>query len=106
MTCRYCAEYIRRADKRVENFREACRILKLNPDSKEDEETIVRAFASIGQFGSIRLARRYPWVTDEAEFHLVTIAGLHFYWMLLDTWEEIRSAESRKKGHEKGSSAF
>ena len=60
MSCRYCAEYIRRADQRVKNFREACRILKLNPDKKEDEEAIVKALGGIGQFGSIRLARRFP----------------------------------------------
>lgn len=101
MSCRYCAEYIRRADQRVKNFREACRILKLNPDKKEDEEAIVKALGGIGQFGSIRLARRFPWVTDESEFHLVTIAGLHFYWMLLDAWEDIRLQEAKKASETK-----
>ena len=101
MSCRYCAEYIRRAKSQVKNFREACRILKLDPDKSEDEEAIVKAFAGIGQFGSIRLARRYPWVTDEAQFHLVTIAGLHFYWMLLDAWEDIRSEEAKKASAKK-----
>lgn len=97
MSCRYCTEYVKRAMAGVENFERACEILHLDPKEKKDEEAIAKAFAAIGQFGSIRLARKFPWVTDEKEFHLVTVAGLHFYWMLLDAWEEIRAKEKADK---------
>lgn len=101
MSCKYCAEYIRRALKTVENFERACVLLRLDPKKKQDEEAIVKALVGIGQFGAIRLARRYPWITDETEFHLVTIAGLHFYWLTLDAWEEFRAAEAAEREKKK-----
>ncbi len=86
--------YVSRALKGVENFERACELLHFDPKKKEDEEAIVKAFAAIGQFGTIRLARAFPWVTNEEDFHMVTLVGLHFYWMLLDAWEEIREKET------------
>ena len=47
----------------------------------------------IGQFGTIRLARRFPFVTNEEEFLMVAEVGLHFYWMTLDFWQEVRQKQ-------------
>ncbi len=90
MVCRYCPLYIERAYKEVENFENACKVLKLDPKKKSDWEEIVKGLVAIGQFGTIRLARRYPFVTNEEDFLMVADVGLHFYWMTLDFWEEER----------------
>ncbi len=103
MSCKYCAMYVSRALASVENFEKACELLHFDPKKKEDEEAIVKAFAAIGQFGTIRLARAFPWVTNEEEFHMVTLVGLHFYWMLLDAWEEIREKETSEQKRAKSS---
>jgi len=105
MNCRYCADYIKRAHAEVADFERACQILKLDPRREEDFEAIIKALSAIGQFGAIRLARRYPWVKDESDFHLVTIVGLHFYWMTLDFWEEIRAQQAKQRADGSLSSA-
>ena len=94
MACKYCSDYIARALREVEHFEDACRVLRLDPNNPRDHEDIVRGFAGIGQFGTIRLARRYPFVTNEEEFRMAADVGLHFYWMTLDYWEEIRAREA------------
>ena len=68
MACKYCADYIARGLKDVENFEKACEALRLDPHKQSDWEAIVRAMVMIGQFGTIRLARRFPFVTDEKTF--------------------------------------
>ena len=88
MKCKYCAEYIRRAEK-IENFDVACRALELDPKRESDWPAIVKALGSIGQFGTIRLARGYPnekykALADEKTFAVVAAVGLRFYWMMLD----------------------
>lgn len=92
MASKYAAQYIERAKKEIENFDQACRILQFDPDRQAEYDTIVRALFNIGQFGTIRLARRFPFVTDEAEFLLVADVGLRFYWMTLDFWQNERKA--------------
>ena len=87
--CKYCCRYMERARREVENFDEACRILHMNPKSELEWPNIVKAFTMIGQFGTIRLARAFPEVTDEAQFHLVAQTALHFYWMILEEWDAI-----------------
>lgn len=94
MACKYCAQYIARAEREVEHFEDACRALRLDPKNSRDHEAIVRGLTNIGQFGTIRLARRYPFVTNEEEFRMVADVGLHFYWMTLDFWDEIRAREA------------
>ena len=98
MACKYCAQYIARAEREVEHFEDACRALRLDPKNSRDHEAIVRGLTNIGQFGTIRLARRYPFVTNEEEFRMVADVGLHFYWMTLDFWDEIRAKEAAERG--------
>ena len=93
MSCKYCSQYIARALKEVPNFEASCVILHLDPRKPSDAEPILNALGQIGQFGSIRLARKFPFVTDEAQFQMVARTALEFYWMLLDFWEEQREAE-------------
>lgn len=93
MASKYASQYIARAKKEIKNFEAACRVLQFEPDRESEHEAIVKAFAGIGQFGTIRLARRFPFVTDEAQFLMVAEVGLHFYWMTLDFWQEKRRNE-------------
>ncbi len=88
MTTKFCAEYIRRARRKIEHFDEACAALKLDPNRESQWPAIVKALGMIGQFGTIRLARRFPFVTDEKTFLMVARAGLEFYWVMLDVWDE------------------
>ncbi len=88
MSCKYCEQYIRRALKEVEDFEKVCKILRLDPAKSSDWEAIVKGLSAIGQFGTIRLARQFDFVTNEEEFRLAALVGLHFYWMILDFWEE------------------
>lgn len=88
MACKYCAEYMRRAAK-IENFEAACAALRLDPKKESEWPVIVKSLGMIGQFGTIRLARRFPFVTDEDTFRMVAKVGLHFYWMMLDVWDEL-----------------
>lgn len=97
MACKYCAQYVARALKEVPNFEKACRALQLNPANPADAENILKSMGQIGQFGTIRLARKFPFVTDEAEFQMVARTALEFYWMLLDFWEEQRAAERKER---------
>lgn len=97
MSCKYCSQYIARALKDVENFEAACAILHLDPHKQGDAEAILNAFGQIGQFGTIRLARKFPFVTDEAQFQMVARTALEFYWMLLDFWEEQREIERSQR---------
>ena len=97
MACKYCSQYIARAFKEVERFEDACRALRLDPKKTSDYEAIVRGLTGIGQFGTIRLARRYPFVTNEEDFRMVAEVGLHFYWMTLDFWDEIREKEALER---------
>lgn len=93
MASKYAAQYIERARKEIRNFDEACRVLQFDPNRESDHENIVRALVGIGQFGTIRLARRFPFVTDEQEFLMVAKVGLHFYWMTLDFWQNVRKEQ-------------
>ena len=93
MASKYAAQYIERAKRHVKNFKKACRVLRFDPEKESDFDAIVTALAGIGQFGTIRLARRFPFVTDEEQFLMVADVGLHFYWMTLDFWQEIRQKE-------------
>lgn len=93
MASKYAAQYIERAKRDVKNFEQACRVLRFDPEKESDFDAIVTALAGIGQFGTIRLARRFPFVTDEEHFLMVADVGLHFYWMTLDFWQEIRQKE-------------
>lgn len=88
MACKYCQQYIERAYKEVEDFEKVCKILRLDPAKKSDWEAIVTGLVAVGQFGTIRLARQFDFVTDEEDFRLAALVGLHFYWMVLDFWEE------------------
>ena len=97
MTCKYCEQYIERARTSVPNFEKACVALKLDPSRASDYEEIVKALTGIGQFGTIRLARRFPFVTDEEVYRMVADTGLRFYWMTLDFWDEIRAQEREKR---------
>ncbi len=90
MASKYAAQYMERAKKEIKNFEAACRILNFDPGKESDYEPIVKAMVGIGQFGTIRLARRFPFVTDEEQFLMVADVGLHFYWMTLDFWQEMR----------------
>lgn len=93
MASTYGAQYIARAKKEVENFELACRVLGFDPDKEADYDNIVKALKGIGEFGTIRLARRFPFVTNEEHFLMVADVGLHFYWMTLDFWQEKRQKE-------------
>ena len=44
MACKYCADYIARGLKDVENFEKACEALRLDPHKQSDWEAIVRAY--------------------------------------------------------------
>ena len=90
MASKYAAQYIERAKREVKNFEVACRVLRCDPEKESDFDAIVTSMGGIGQFGTIRLARRFPFVTNEEEFLMVAEVGLHFYWMTLDFWQEIR----------------
>lgn len=93
MASKYAAQYIERAKREVKNFEVACRVLRFDPEKESDFDTIVTSMVGIGQFGTIRLARRFPFVTNEEEFLMVAEVGLHFYWMTLDFWQEIRQKQ-------------
>ena len=88
MASKYAAQYIERAKREVKNFEVACRVLQFDPEKES-----VTSMVGIGQFGTIRLARRFPFVTNEEEFLMVAEVGLHFYWMTLDFWQEIRQKQ-------------
>ena len=105
MACQYCAQYIARAFAEVAHFEDACRVLRLDPRASRDYEAIVRGLTGIGQFGTIRLARRFPFVTNEEEFRMVADVGLHFYWMTLDFWDEIREKERLAREAKEGAAA-
>ena len=94
MACKYCADYIARGLKDVENFEKACEALRLDPHKQSDWEAIVR---------TIRLARRFPFVTDEKTFLMVARTALNFYWMTLDFWEDklVIERQKRKEADEK-----
>ena len=62
--------------------------MKLDPNRESQWPAIVKALGMIGQFGTIRLARRFPFVTDEKTFLMVARVGLEFYWVMLDVWDE------------------
>ncbi len=93
MPSKYAAQYIERAKKEVENFDWACRVLRFDPDNPAQQDALVKALKGIGAHGTIRLARRFPFVTNETEFLMVADVGLHFYWLTLDFWQEKRAAE-------------
>ena len=57
----------------------------------------MQALTSIGQFGTIRLARKYPDVTDEAVFQKVARTALEFYWLVLDERSDIVQREAEAK---------
>ena len=94
MPGKYSAQIIERAKREVEHFDEACRCLELDPDKPAQWDSIIKGLRGIGAHGSIRLARQYPFVTDEALFEMCTRVGLHFYWMTIDFWEEMRAKEA------------
>lgn len=93
MASKYAAQYIERAKREVKNFEVACRVLRFDPEKESDFDAVVTSMVGIGQFGTIRLARRFPFVTNEEEFLMVAEVGLHFYWMTLDFWQEIRQKQ-------------
>lgn len=95
--CKYCRDYIERARREVEHFDEACQCLRLDPDNPRDAVAIVRGLRGIGAHGAIRLARQFPFVTDEAQFAMCTQVGLHFYWMTLDFWQEMRDKQAAQQ---------
>lgn len=95
--CKYCADFIRKGLEKVPHFEEVCAILRLDPKKRKDQSEIVPALTSIGQFGTIRLARKYPFVTDEAQFQMVARTALEFYWLVLDERSEIVRRETEVK---------
>jgi len=99
--CKYCAEFVRKGLAKVPHFEEVCAILHLDPKKRQDQSEIVQALASIGQFGTIRLARKYPFVTDEAQFQMVARTALEFYWLVLDARAEIVKREAEVKTAER-----
>ena len=82
MASKYAAQYIERAKREVKNFEVACRVLRFDPEKESDFDAIVTSMVGIGQF-----------VTNEEEFLMVAEVGLHFYWMTLDFWQEIRQKQ-------------
>lgn len=102
MTENYAAEYVKRAFKEVPDFERACRILKLDANDPSQYAAIVKALCAIGQFGTIRLARKFPFVTNEEDFRLTALVGLRFYWVVLDFWDEKRKKESSKSPSQSG----
>ena len=92
MASKYAAQYIERAKREVKNFEVACRVY-MEIEKESGFDAIVTSMVGIGQFGTIRLARRFPFVTNEEEFLMVAEVGLHFYWMTLDFWQEIRQKQ-------------
>ena len=76
MASKYAAQYIERAKREVKNFEVACRVLRFDPEKESDFDAIVTSF-----------------VTNEEEFLMVAEVGLHFYWMTLDFWQEIRQKQ-------------
>ena len=111
MTTRFCAEYIRRAREKIAHFEEACRALQLDPAKESQWPAIVKALGMIGQFGTIRLARRFPFVTDEKTFAMVAQAGLEFYWVMLEVWDEesvvyYKAQEEKKKAQKEDFERF
>ena len=95
--CKYCAEFVRKGIQKVPHFEEVCATLKLDPKKRSDQAEIVQALTSIGQFGTIRLARKYPDVTDEAVFQKVARTALEFYWLVLDERADIVQREAEAK---------
>ena len=95
--CKYCAEFVRKGIQKVPHFEEVCATLKLDPKKRSDQAEIVQALTSIGQFGTIRLARKYPDVTDEAVFQKVARTALEFYWLVLDERSDIVQREAEAK---------
>ena len=95
--CKYCAEFVRKGIQKVPRFEEVCATLKLDPKKRSDQAEIVQALTSIGQFGTIRLARKYPDVTDEAVFQKVARTALEFYWLVLDERSDIVQREAEAK---------
>ena len=95
--CKYCAEFVRKGIQKVPHFEEVCATLKLDPKKRSDQSEIVQALTSIGQFGTIRLARKYPDVTDEAVFQKVARTALEFYWLVLDERADIVQREAQAK---------
>jgi hypothetical protein len=95
--CKYCAEFVRKGIQKVPHFEEVCATLKLDPKKRSDQSEIVQALTSIGQFGTIRLARKYPDVTDEAVFQKVARTALEFYWLVLDERADIVQREAEAK---------
>lgn len=92
----YCTGYVERALKEIEEFRYCCSVLQMNPDNPAEHKKIMKAFCAIGQFGTIRLARKFPEVKNEKDFLLLYRIGLRFYWMVLDCWDEILAQEKTK----------
>ena len=93
MSENYAALYVKRAFREVPDFERACKILKLDANDPAQYPAIVKALCAIGQFGTIRLARKFPFVTNEEEFRLTALVGLRFYWVVLDFWDEEREKE-------------
>ncbi len=95
--CKYCARFVRKGVEKIANFEAVCAILNLDPKKSRDQNEIVHALTSIGQFGTIRLARKYPHVTDEAQFQMVARTALEFYWLVLDERADLVKSENAEK---------
>lgn len=96
---KYGPVYIQKAFETVQHFREVCGYLGYNPEDPSQFDAIVKALCDIGQFGTNRLARKYPQVNNEENFRLTSRVALNFYWMVLDFWDE-QNAEQIKKERE------
>lgn len=93
----YAEIYVKKALAEVEDFERVCGFLGYDPHRPEEYETIVKSFCAIGQFGTIRLARKFPQVKNEDNFRLTHLVAMHFYWMVIDFWADRRAKEAAKK---------
>lgn len=100
MACKYCAQYLRRAGKEIENFGRACSIIRLDPAKPADAEKIVVGMMAVGEYGAVRLEQEFGQIIDEVQFREVVSASRNFYWMVLDFWadEHARNAKTRTAG--------
>lgn len=92
----YAEIYVKKALAEVENFELACGYLGYDPHDPQQYEIIVKSLCAIGQFGTIRLARKFPQVKNEEHFRLTHLVGLHFYWLVIDFWADRRAQEESK----------
>lgn len=88
MACKHCQAYMAKAIATIPDFEAACALVNINPRSEVGAEKLVREFGNAGQFGTIRLARTWPDITDEVQFRMLARVTRDFYWMMLDYWAD------------------